>query len=60
MREAFGGELANFADGRLTAELYAPEFAKLLVPTLPAQEAGLNPEGKFEQMALMREPSIDD
>ena len=98
--ENFKREIANLADGKLTAELYAPEFAKLLEPTLPAQKAGLTPlgpvqrieylaeskiglmravvyrvrwkgltlyahlgltpEGKFEQMALMRDASIDE
>jgi len=100
MGETVKSELTHMAMGTMTADLYAPEFAKLLAPTLPAQKAGLTPlgpvlqveylsggklglgrsavyrvrfqaitlfahlglgpDGKIEQIALTREPSLDD
>lgn len=56
--ETVKSELANMALGKMTTELYAPEFAKLLEPSLPAQKAGLTPLGPVQQVDYLTESKI--
>jgi CubicO group peptidase (beta-lactamase class C family) len=56
--EALKSELSNMAAGKMTAELYVPEFAKLLEPSLPAQKAGLAPLGPVQQVEYLTESKI--
>jgi len=48
--ETVKSELAHFAAGTMTAALYAPEFVRLIEPTLPAQKAGLGPLGPAQRI----------
>jgi len=56
--ETLRGELARMAAGTMTDELYAPEFAKLIAPTLPSQKAGLAPLGPVRQVEYLAESKL--
>jgi CubicO group peptidase (beta-lactamase class C family) len=51
-------ELAALASGKMTSDLYTPEYAKQIEPTLPSQKAGLSPLGPVEQMEFLSEQKL--
>jgi CubicO group peptidase (beta-lactamase class C family) len=51
-------ELAALAAGKMTSDLYTPEYAKLIEPTLPSQKAGLSPLGPLERMEFLNEEKL--